>query len=202
MALARFLTLRLPPLCLNMLIANERLEIRNCDFYLDAVRVKTSACCAGVAVRTFTLLKCSEMHSSLCAVFCIPSLPLRCMWQQILTCRSLTHQRCIRIRHLAELPESLLSAVDRTEPSASARLCVACVCSPQLPAPPPPPAAAQWALAAVTVQLWDAIATSPPFGDYHAEPHLARHLHQYPWCKQSSPPPQKRELERREEKNS
>lgn len=52
-------------------------------------------------------------------------------------------------------------------------------CSPQLPPPPAP----QWALAAVTVQLWDAIATSPPLGDYHAEPHLTRHLHQYPWRK-------------------
>lgn len=53
------------------------------------------------------------------------------------------------------------------------------------------------ALAAVTVQLWDAIATGPPFGDYHAEPHLAHHLHQYPRSKQSSPPSQKRGQEKK-----
>lgn len=35
------------------------------------------------------------------------------------------------------------------------------------------------------MQRRDAIATSPPLGDYHAQPYLP---HQHPWCKNSPPP--------------
>lgn len=67
-----------------------------------------------------------------------------------------------------------------------AKLC--CVCNPQCSRQldtSPLLCATQYA--AVTVQWRDAIATSPPLGDYHAQPNLI-HLHQHPWCKYIPPP--------------
>lgn len=63
---------QLPPassltLSLNMLITNEWLNIRKGRFYLNVPKVKTSTCCASLAVVVF---KRSDIHESSCAVVC------------------------------------------------------------------------------------------------------------------------------------